>query len=204
MTDDFIIRLVIHITVTLLFIRGCYYTYNTHRAHASAFIAFGSGVFIVTAMLHNAELSMGFAFGLFAVFSMLRYRTESISVKEMTYLFLTIALSLLNAVADISWLQLILTDLVIVTIAFLLETNLVFDRQEERELDYDIIENIRPENRHKLLTDLKARTGWDVISIDIIEIDFIRDRARLRVCFSAIPGKEQKNVCREVNSEASS
>ena len=147
---------------------------------------------------------MGFAFGLFAVFSMLRYRTESISVKEMTYLFLTIALSLLNAVATLDWLPLLATDLFIVAVAFVLETSLIFDKQEEREVDYDLIDNIRPENQRRLIADLKARTGWQISSVDILEVDFIRDRARLRVSFPKTTKSQRDNVCQEASSRIGS
>ena len=101
MTDsmglDFIIRLVINTTAILYLVRVCYFSYSQHRAYASSFILFGLGVFLVTSQLHTVDISMGFAFGLFAIFSMLRYRTESITIKEMTYLFLVIAMSLLSA-----------------------------------------------------------------------------------------------------------
>jgi len=204
MNEDFIIRLFIHLLVSLLLIRGSYFHFNRHYAHASAFIAFGCGVFIVTAMLHNTQISMGFAFGLFAVFSMLRYRTESISVKEMTYLFLTIALSLLNAVATLDWLPLLATDLFIVAVAFVLETSLIFDKQEEREVDYDLIDNIRPENQRRLIADLKARTGWQISSVDILEVDFIRDRARLRVSFPKTTKSQRDSVCQEASSRIGS
>lgn len=84
---DFILRLLINTLASVLLIRFCYYKFSQHRANASSFILFGMGVFLVTFLLHTADVSMGFAFGLFAVFSMLRYRTESISIKEMTYYF---------------------------------------------------------------------------------------------------------------------
>jgi len=102
--SDFIIRLLINVVSIVLLVR-CYYAFSRNRANASSFMLFGIGVFLVTSLLHTADVSMGFAFGLFAVFSMLRYRTESISIKEMTYLFLVIAIALLSSVGTTSVLK---------------------------------------------------------------------------------------------------
>ncbi len=95
---DFLIRLLINMAAVLILIRLVYFRASRHRAYASSFILFGMGVFLVTSQLSKVDISLGFAFGLFAIFSMLRYRTESITIKEMTYLFLVIAMSLLSAV----------------------------------------------------------------------------------------------------------
>ncbi|WP_430462123.1 DUF4956 domain-containing protein [Thalassolituus sp. LLYu03] len=187
MHQDFIITLTIQLMASLLLIRLCYFNFNRHYSHASAFVSFGTGVFVVTSLLHNSDISMGFAFGLFAVFSMLRYRTESISVKEMTYLFLTIAMALLNAVSALPWAALIAINALLLLVAFILETNLLFEKQEERFLEYDLIDNIKPENTSALLADLTRRTGWDITSVDIVEVDFLRDCARLRVQFRKAP-----------------
>ena len=193
MNQDFYIALIIQLVASTLLIRLCYFNFNRHYLHASAFISFGTGVFIVTALLHNSEISMGFAFGLFAVFSMLRYRTESISVKEMTYLFLTIAMALLNAVSALPWPALLAINGFLLLVAFILETNLLFEKQEERLLDYDKIENIRPENASALLADLTLRTGWDITVVDIVEVDFLRDSARLRIQFRKTPSSQINN-----------
>src|SRR5690554_5547519 len=93
----FATRLVIN-TVSVFVLIRCYYAFSRHRENAASFILFGVGVFLVTALLHSVTVTMGFAFGLFAVFSMLRYRTEALGIKEMTYLFLVIAMALLAAV----------------------------------------------------------------------------------------------------------
>jgi len=98
---DFLPRLIINTIFIIILVRGCYFQHSKNRPFAASFILFGTGVFMVTSLLHSADISMGFAFGLFAVFSMLRYRTESITVKEMTYLFLVIAIALLTAVGPI-------------------------------------------------------------------------------------------------------
>lgn len=181
--QDFLSNLLINISSILVLVIFCYYRFSENRAHSAAFILFGMGVFIITALLHKTDISMGFAFGLFAVFSMLRYRTESISVKEMTYLFLVIAISLLNAVSGLSYYELICIDFFIILLAYLLETNLFMLKLSERIIEYEIIDNIRPENLQRLKNDIQARTGWDVKRIDILHVDFLKDCARIKVKF---------------------
>jgi Domain of unknown function (DUF4956) len=182
--EDFIFRLMINTTAIVVLIRFCYYKFSHHRAYASSFMLFGTGVFLVTALLHSADVSMGFAFGLFAVFSMLRYRTESISIKEMTYLFLVIAIALLTAVGTLHPVMLLVLAMFICSLAYLLETSLLLPLLEEIEVDYEKIENILPARREVLLDDLRHRTGLDVTHVEVLSVDFLRDTARLKVHFS--------------------
>jgi hypothetical protein len=189
---DFILRLFINTFAVVLLIRYCYYKFSQHRANASSFILFGMGVFLVTSLLHSADVSMGFAFGLFAVFSMLRYRTESISIKEMTYLFLVIAIALLSAVSTLNPYELLIITLSICLMTYLLETNLVFPSLDELEIDYEKIENINSNRREELIADLKMRTGLEVQQVEILSIDFLRDSSRLKVHFK--PAINAENI----------
>lgn len=158
---EFIFRLIINTLSVVLLIRFCYYKFSQHRANASSFMLFGMGVFLVTSLLHSADVSMGFAFGLFAVFSMLRYRTESISIKEMTYLFLVIAIALLSAVSTMKPYELFTITLSICMVTYLLETNLVLPSLDEIEIDYEKIENINTQRQQELIQDINLRTGLD-------------------------------------------
>lgn len=189
-SSDFFIRLLINLVATYVLVRGCYFTYSRHRDYASSFILFGVGVFLVTAQLHSVEISMGFAFGLFAIFSMLRYRTESITIKEMTYLFLVIAVALLCAVARMSHLELIGLLLLLCAVTWLTETSALLPLQEERLVEYEKIENIVPERYEELLLDLRQRTGLDIRNVEILSIDFLRDTARLKLQF--VPGEARR------------
>jgi hypothetical protein len=191
--QGFISRLLVNTLSIIILVRFCYFSFNRNRAHSSAFILFGLGVFVVTALLHDADISMGFAFGLFAVFSMLRYRTESISVKEMTYLFLVIAISLLSAVADLAVKELLTVHILLISVAYLLETNVLMERLSEREIEYEKIENIRPENIQRLKNDIQKRTGWDIRQVDVMSVDFLKDTARIRVRY-----KPSLNVSEEM------
>ena len=178
---DFLLRLVIHLVAVFIMARLCYFRFSQHRQYASSFLLFGTGVFLVTSQLHSVEISMGFAFGLFAIFSMLRYRTESITVKEMTYLFLVISMALLSAVSSLGPLYQALLLAFMCLVAFITETSLLLPMLEELPVQYEKIENIVPERREELLADLRERTGLDIRAVDIVSVDFMRDSANLRV-----------------------
>jgi hypothetical protein len=180
---DFIVRLLINIVAIFVLVRLIYFRVSKHRLYASSFILFGLGVFLITSQLSSVDLSMGFAFGLFAIFSMLRYRTESITIKEMTYLFLVIAMSLLSGVGDTSYLELALLLAFICLVAYGTETSLLLPNLEERVVEYEKIENIVPARKAELLADLRERLGQDVRSVEIESVNFLQDTARLKVQF---------------------
>ena len=196
---DFIVRLTINTLSIVILIRFCYYEFSQHRANASSFMLFGMGVFLVTSLLHSAEISMGFAFGLFAVFSMLRYRTESISIKEMTYLFLVIAIALLSAVGTMKTVELLSISLSICFITYLLETSIVLPSLDELEIEYEKIELINAHRRTDLIGDLSMRTGLEVQQVEILSIDFLRDSTRLKIHFKPSLNQNENNVKPNMN-----
>lgn len=133
---------------------------------------------------------MGAAFGLFAVFSMLRYRTEDISIKDMSYLFLVIAMGLINAVTKIKgasdfyeYLFLGLINSIIILLAYLLESKILFKKEAVKVILYDNIELIHSNNTQLLIEDLKKRTGINITRISISKIDFLKDSAQIKVYY---------------------
>jgi len=178
----FVIRLLINTASVFVLIR-CYYAFSRHRENAASFILFGVGVFLVTALLHSVTVTMGFAFGLFAVFSMLRYRTEALGIKEMTYLFLVIAMALLAAVGSMHHLELVFLNLLVIALALVLETRVLLPRHSEREVEYEKIENVHRDRRELLIADLRERTGLDVFRVDVVSVSYLRDTAMLRMHF---------------------
>jgi hypothetical protein len=178
----FAIRLLINTASVFVLIR-CYYAFSRHRENAASFILFGVGVFLVTALLHSVTVTMGFAFGLFAVFSMLRYRTEALGIKEMTYLFLVIAMALLAAVGSMHHLELVFLNLLVIALALVLETRVLLPRHSEREVEYEKIENVHRDRRELLIADLRERTGLDVFRVDVVSVSYLRDTAMLRMHF---------------------
>lgn len=126
---------------------------------------------------------MGAAFGLFAVFSMLRYRTEGISATDMTYLFLAIAIGLISAISKGGADELGVFCLIVLLVTFLLENGLLIRKEIAKTIIYEHIELIAPERREELLRDLKTRTGLEIHRVEIVDIDFLRDATRLTVYY---------------------
>ena len=183
---DFLTRLLINMAGIFILVRLVYFRSTKKRAYASSYILFGLSVFLITSQLASVEISIGFAFGLFAIFSMLRYRTESINVKEMTYLFLVIAMSLLSGISATDQLELGLLLGLICLLAHVTETSLLLPKLEECIVEYERIENIVPARREELLADLRERLGEDVRTIEIESVDFLRDTATLKIQFAPI------------------
>lgn len=185
---DFVFKLILNTFSVSFIVFGCYLRgflkeQSGNREHASSFLLFAVGVFSVTYLLHSVDISMGFAFGLFAVFSMLRYRTESISVREMTYLFLVIAMSLLSSVSSTNYAELILLHSIFFSCALFCEAVLSKSSLLEQHIQYEKIENITPQKRQVLMADIKARTGLDVQRLEITHIDFLKDCANIQVFY---------------------
>ena len=180
---DFFVRFFINAISLLVLLWHCYYRRTPNRDFLFSFFLFGIGVFVVSYLLRSVQISMGFAFGLFAIFSMLRYRTETISIKSMTYLFLVITVSLLSAVAQTSTVELIFLNALICVCTSLAETKMLTPRLTEKIILYEKIENVQPQNRSRLLDDLRLRTGLEIRNVLIDKIDFLKDTARLRIFY---------------------
>ncbi|WP_082892985.1 MULTISPECIES: DUF4956 domain-containing protein [Emticicia] len=183
LSSKFFIRLFIDLTSVFVLIRLIFYKNYKKADQYLTFFAFNLVIFLITYLLNKVEMSMGAAFGLFAVFSMLRYRTESISTKDMTYLFLVIAIGLLSAISKGGWDELALLNGIILTATFLLESNWLIKKEFTKNIVYDNINLITPEKRTELLADLKKRTGFNVHRVEIQEIDFLKDATRMTIYF---------------------
>ena len=179
----FFIRLGIDLASVLILIRFIYYPNYRTREFFFSFFIMNLIIFLVTFMMNKVEMSMGAAFGLFACFGILRYRTEDISAKDMTYLFLVIAMGLISAVAKGGWDELALINGIIIVVTLLLETSILMKRELGKTVSYENIEMIKPENHEKLLDDLKTRTGLNIHRFSITKVDFLRDMATIRVYY---------------------
>lgn len=178
---EFLVRILINLISCFVLIRFIYYPIYRNREYFFTFTIFNSLIFLITILLNKVEMSMGAAFGLFAVFSMLRYRTEGLSMKDMTYLFLVIAMGLITAVGAGYWWEISLLNCFIIGITYLLESNLVMKKEHSKIIQYENIELIKPEREEELRLDLEARTGLKINRIDINSIDFLRDTALITV-----------------------
>ena len=125
---------------------------------------------------------MGAAFGLFAVFSMLRYRTEGISMKDMTYLFIFIAIGLISAIR-LEYYELGIINGLIIVFTFVLDSQIIFKHECSKKVEYENIEMIKPEMSEQLMEDLKKRTGLNIHRIEIGKIDFLKDSAIISIYY---------------------
>lgn len=183
LSSKFFIRLFIDLASVFVLIRLIFYRNYKKADQFFTFFAFNLVIFLLTFLLNKVEMSMGAAFGLFAVFSMLRYRTENISTKDMTYLFLVIAIGLLSAISKGGWDELALLNGIILSITFLLESNWLIKKEFTKMITYDKIELISVEKRQELIQDLKNRTGLNIHRVELQEIDFLKDATRMIVYY---------------------
>ncbi len=183
LSPKFFIRLLIDLLAVIVLVRFIYFPIYRSRENVFTFFIFNLIIFLITYLLNKVEMSMGAAFGLFAVFSMLRYRTEDISIKDMTYMFLVIAMGLINAVSKGNWDELTLLMIIIIVITYLLESNVLIRKEVSRMVMYENIELIKPENRDKLIADLEKRMGIRINQVIIGKIDFLRDAAQVQVFY---------------------
>ena len=136
-------------------------------------------------MLDSVKLELGFALGLFAIFGIIRDRTDPIPIKEMTYLFLVIGISVVNALANkkISYAELIFANFMIIGVTLGLERIWLLRHESRKNVIYEKIDLIKPEKREELIADLKNRTGIDVVRVEVRRIDFLKDIAHLRIFY---------------------
>ena len=125
---------------------------------------------------------MGAAFGLFAVFSMLRYRTEGIGIKDMTYLFIFVALGLLSGI-QMNYTELLVLCVIIFIITLLLDTKLIIKKESVKHIRYEKIEMVKPEKEEELIAELKERTGLRIHRIMVHEMDYLRDIAEITIYY---------------------
>ncbi len=169
--------------MAMLLIFGLIYFPNyRNKEFMFTFFLFNIIIFIITFVLNKTNISMGAAFGLFAVFSMLRYRTEGISMKEMTYLLIAIALGLINAIG-LELTPILVFNSIFVAFIFVLDHPMVFKQEVSRLIIYDNIELIKSGNHEQLLQDLRIRTGFNIHRFSIISIDFLKDATTITIFF---------------------
>jgi hypothetical protein len=186
----FSFRFLIDIVSVFILIRLVYYRVYKRSDLFFTFFIFNIIIFLICFLLNKVELSMGAAFGLFAVFSMLRYRTEDISIKDMSYLFLVIAIGLIAAVTKVKdtsdayeYLFLGLINLIIIGVAFVFETSIFFKKEAVKIINYENIELIKTDKHAELMDDLKNRTGLNIHRLSIGKIDFLKDSAQIKIYY---------------------
>lgn len=175
----------LHIFVLFVLIRWLYYTSNYRKDYSFTYFLIGIMVFFLCYFLENIKLQLGFAFGLFAIFSIIRYRTSQIPIKEMTYLFLIIGVSVLNALSrnNYTLFEIAFANGFIVLITIMLEKIWQLPHLSQKIIIYDNITNIRPEKHPLLIKELKTKTGLPIKRIEIGKIDFLKETANITIYY---------------------
>lgn len=150
-----------------------------------SYFAISIAVFLLVYLLESVTLELGFALGLFAIFGIIRYRTDAIPPKEMTYLFVIIAVSVINALSEdyVGYFGLSLVNLLLIGALGALEKVLLLRQEDSLQVVYEIIENLHKDKEDELLKDLENRTGIKIKRYRIDKIDFLRDIARITIFF---------------------
>lgn len=190
-SDDFLslmFGLGINFIFLFILIRLVYMPINKNRDFIFTFFIFNIVIFFVVYLLSDLKVKTGFGIGLFAVFSILRYRTDAIPIKEMTFLFVCIILAVINALVteDTSIIEILFTNVIIVGSAFVLEAFWSKNYLMHKTVEYDKIELIAPEKRTELLADLHERTGLDIKRLEITKINLLSDSAIIKIFYTDI------------------
>lgn len=190
---ELLLRFYFNLLVVSCIIHQFYYPKSKRRDYYFTFTLISISIFLMIFLLGSVKLKIGFALGLFAIFGIIRYRTESMPVREMTYLFVIIAISVINALAvEISYAELVCTNLLFIVSIWLCESNRWLKHISCKLIQYDRIELIKPERELDLLRDLRERTGLDIVRVEVGHIDFLRDTAMLKIYYE--PLKDEINT----------
>jgi len=196
-TADFtelLLRALLNTLLIFIVVHFMYAKNSRRKDFYFSYLAIGVIVFLLCFLLNNVKLELGFALGLFAIFGIIRYRTDAIPIKEMTYLFIIIGISVINALANkkVSYAELIFTNSAIIFGLWLLEKRLMLKQEGSVKLIYEKIQNVHEKNKDILLADLKERTGINISRFEIQKIDFLKDVAHIVLYFN-VNGKDELN-----------
>ena len=182
---ELIFRFFFNLFITLVIARIIYFTNHKRKDYLFTYFIISTIIFLLSYLLGDVRLQIGFALGLFAVFSIIRYRTTQISIKEMTYLFIIIATSVINSLPNknYSYAELLFANIAIIGITFALERLWLLKHESIKTIIYENIELIKPDKREELIQDIERRTGIKVHKVEIGRIDFLRDVARIRIYY---------------------
>jgi hypothetical protein len=183
MNIELFLRFGFNMLICWVIIRYFYYRKSERKDFVFTFSLFSVTIFLLIYLLNSVKLEIGMGLGLFAIFGILRYRTEQVSIREMTYLFAIIGISVINGLAlTVSYSALVVTNLIFMVVTFL-ESRIHVKRTSSKIILYEKIALIQPDKMEELKTDLETRTGLKILKIEVGHIDFLRDVAFLKVCY---------------------
>jgi hypothetical protein len=179
-----LLRFAFNLLICWVIIQFFYYRKSRRKDYYFTFMLFSVTIFFLLFLLQSIPMQIGFALGLFAIFGMIRYRTETVQIREMTYLFVIIGISVVNGLAmEVPYVSVITANLLFILVVWALESNRFLKHTSNKIILYEKIALIKPERYDDLLADLKDRTGLDITKVEVGHIDFLRDAAFLKVYY---------------------
>ena len=190
--DDFfkmVFRFFLNTTFLTIIIQWLYYKSVKKRDYLFTYYMIGVIVFFLCFTLKKYELDIGMALGLFAIFGIIRYRTNPVPIKEMTYLFVIIGVSVINSLANqkMSYAEIVGANIIIVTTIYIIERVWFRENTLSKTIVYEKIENIKPEMHDVLVQDLEERTGLKITEVEIGKIDFLKDTTSITIKYLKNP-----------------
>ncbi len=185
-----LMRFAFNLLVSWLIVRFCYYRKSGRRDYVLTFMLFSSAMFLLIFLMENVKLQIGLTLGLFAIFGVIRYRTETVPVREMTYLFIIIATAVINGLAlNISYAELVAADALVVALLWIMESRLLLRHTSAKLVLYERIDLIVPERRAEMVADLERRLGIRIDRAEVGHVDFLRDVAFVKVYYELREGE---------------
>lgn len=187
---ELVVRFFMNLLVVFIIVRLIYFPHHKVKEHLFVLFVFNATVFFICYLMGNLNISVGFGFGLFALFALLRFRSDPIPIRVMTYLFVVIGIAVINALVTkkISYFELIFTNFALIGFTYILERVWAFSNELSKKITYEKIELIKPEHRAELIKDLKERTGLNIHRVEVDRINLLRDTANLIIYY-----KEDEN-----------
>lgn len=197
-----LIRMVLNFVVVGSIARFFYFPKSKRRDYLFIFIIMAMSIFLLVSLMEGSKMKTGAALGLFAIFGIIRYRTEAIPIREMTYLFMLVAVSVVNAmVTKLHWdniLSIALANLIFILMAVIFESKKLVNDACSKFIKYDNVNLVAPEKRDELIADLEKRTGLKIQRIEVGMIDFLKDSVLIRIFYDdpADKGSSIMNMAR--------
>ena len=184
--DDFYkmcVRFLINFTALTALIRGSYYSFSKKADYVFTFFLVGTVVFFLCFTLKKYEIDLGLALGLFAIFGILRYRTDPLKVREMTYLFIVIGLSVINALSNkkMSYIEILTANTVVILMAYYLDRYWSRQKTASKDILYQSLDYIKPDQHELLKKDLEDKLGFEILNVEIGQIDFERQTVKVKI-----------------------
>ena len=185
-----LMRFAFNLIVTWVIARYCYYVKSQRRDYVLTFMLFGAAMFLLIFLMESVSIQIGMTLGLFAIFGVIRYRTETVPIREMTYLFIFICVAVINGLAlNISYVELLVANFLLVALIMIVEGRRLLRHTSAKLVIYEKINLITPDKRDEMIADLEKRLGHKVNKVEVGHVDFLRDVAFVKVYYELEPGE---------------